>query len=327
MDEIDWIKNTKKALLTFTILFVGFAIFLSFLFILGSIIRNDWEGIGTTLSVMLLIGIAPPLFLGLCYIIILFIEKIMNSGRKVMNFDNGYIRDLPRHCSPAICSLIYDLKIDVYKDYTATILYLCTKKYIELVKYGNTYKFKLGKQKDFSGLNICERYVLDIVINKNKFDEFKFQQLIFKEAQERKLIVEKRCIEKIKKILFVVIAIILLVITARTNIILAAVCSGILFSVIVSMLYKYTYRLSEGYSKEKEYKRTEDGKKLAILFKRLKKYIKEYTLIKDKEIDHVQVLESYIPYALALGEADAIEEFIKHNEQYRNLIYNRKSIQ
>ena len=76
-----------------------------------------------------------------------------------------------------------------------------------------------------------------------------------------------------------------------------------------------------------EYIRTEYGKNIALLLNGLKRYIKEYTLIKEKEIDYIQILENYIPYALALGEADAVEEFIKHNEKYRNLIYNRKSVQ
>ena len=75
-----------------------------------------------------------------------------------------------------------------------------------------------------------------------------------------------------------------------------------------------------------EYIRTEDGKNMALLLKGLKRYIKEYTLIKEKEIDYIQILENYIPYTLALDEADAVEEFIKYNEEYRNLIYNRKSI-
>ena len=75
-----------------------------------------------------------------------------------------------------------------------------------------------------------------------------------------------------------------------------------------------------------EYVRTEAGKNMALLLKGLKRYIDEYTLIKDKEIDYIQILENYIPYALVLDEADAVEEFIKYNEEYRNLIYNRKGI-
>ena len=75
-----------------------------------------------------------------------------------------------------------------------------------------------------------------------------------------------------------------------------------------------------------EYIRTEDGKNIALLLKGLKRYINEYTLIKDKEIDYIHILENYIPYALVLDEADAVEDFIKNNEEYRNLIYNRKVI-
>lgn len=229
MDEIDWLKNTKKALILFTKVYCGFAIFLGILLLRGTS-NNDWEYTKATLFVLLLVGLGIPTVLGMCYLISIIFLKILNSGRTVINFDKGCIRDLPKHCSPAISSLIYDLKIDVYKDYTATILYLCIKKYLNLVKDGDTYKVKLEKQQDYSNLGRCEKYVLDIIENKAKFDENQFKKEIIKKAQE-------------------------------------------------------------------------------------------------KEIDYIQILDNYIPYALALDEANAVEKFIKYNEEYRDLIYNSKNIQ
>lgn len=114
--------------------------------------------------------------MGISYLIIIIFSKILNSGRTVLNFNKEYIRDLPKHCSPAISSLIYDLKINVYKDYTATILYLCIKKYLNLIKDGDTYKVELVKQQDYSNLGRCEKYVLNIIKNKLKFDEDQFKK-------------------------------------------------------------------------------------------------------------------------------------------------------
>lgn len=321
MDEIDWIKSTKKAFILFSKVFGGFSMFFVIVALLGSS-ENEWKYTKALLFVALLIGVGIPSVLGLCYFIISIIHKVVNSGRTVISFDKWYVRDLPKHCSPAISSLVYDLKIDVYKDYTATILYLCLKKYIDLIKDGDNYKLRLGKEKDYSKLGRCEKYVLDIVSGKNIFDENKFKQEIIKEAQEKELLTDKKYSKKFKVLLCLVVAIIILIITFNIN----KIIFGILFAILGAIAYVGGVSL-ENYipTVNTEYKRTKDGKNIALLLKGLKRYINEYTLIRDKEIDHIRILEDYIPYAISLDEAYAIEEFVKYNEEYRDLIYNRKT--
>jgi len=68
-------------------------------------------------------------------------------------------------------------------------------------------------------------------------------------------------------------------------------------------------------------KRTPKGKNEARLWKGFKKYIHDYTLISEKDIEHMTILNEYIPYAIALDEAKNIEKFIAEDENYRNLIY------
>ena len=126
MDEIEWIKSTKKFIKLVTIIVIVFAIIFLVITLIRNIINDEWKYISKDLLVAFIIGVPIPVLLTICYIIMYIIEKVINSGRKVVNFNKSYIRDLPRNCSPAISSLVYDLKIDVYKDYTATILYLCT---------------------------------------------------------------------------------------------------------------------------------------------------------------------------------------------------------
>ena len=324
MDEIDWIKHTKKALITLTKVFIGVGLFFA-ISILVNFREDDLEHIRGMVIVSLLIGVGIPIFLGICYLIIHMISKILNSGRTVINFDKGYVRDLPKHCSPAICSLIYDLKTDIYKDYTATILYLCIKKYLELIKEGEIYKLKSGKQKDISNLGRCEKYVLDIIKKEKKFDADIFKEEIITEAQEKELIMSKKHSNVLRIMICTLFAIISLIIMYNINkiifLILIYFFSVILYVVVYIFSMKDEYRIVDT-----NYVRTKDGKNIALLLKGLKRYMKEYTLIKDKEIDYIQILENYIPYALALGEADAVEEFIKYNEEYRDLIYNRKSM-
>lgn len=325
MDEIDWLKSAKKAVILFIKVFGGLAIFFAIMALLTSY-KNGWEYTKAILFVSLLIGIGFPTVIGILYYVLIIFSKILNSGRTVKNFDKGYIRDLPKYCSPAISSLIYDLKIDVYKDYTATILYLCTKKYLNLVKDEDSYKIELIKQHDYSNLGRCEKYILDIIENKIKFDESQFKKEIIKEAQEKELITDKKYSKITKLVLILILIIISLIITYNINKMAFAILFGIFGATVYAGLLFIEAKKDDQNTIDfvnTEYIRTEDGKKIALLLKGLKRYMKEYTLIKEKEIDYIQILENYIPYALALDEAYAVEEFIKYNEEYRDLIYNR----
>lgn len=329
MDEIDWLKTTKKALILFTKVFIGFAVLFAIMALLSGE-KNGWRDTEILLFGALIIGVGLPVIMGVCYLVINLFLKILNSGRTVINFNKEHISDLPNHCSPAICSLIYDLKIDVYKDYTATILYLCIRKYINLIKNGDTYRVELAKKQDYSNLGRCEKYVLNIIENKIKFDENKFKKEIIKEAQERELITNKKHSKKIKIALILILVVIFLIITYNIHSMVFMLSISFVCSIFLAIGF-ITLMKVEGQITldivDTEYIRTEDGKNIALLLKGLKKYIKEYTLIKEKEINHIQVLENYIPYALALDEADAVEEFIKYNDEYRDLIYNRKDMQ
>ena len=46
-------------------------------------------------------------------------------------------------------------------------------------------------------------------------------------------------------------------------------------------------------------------------------------MISEKDIEHVKILDEYIPYAISLEEDKNIEKFIKGNKQYKALIYNK----
>lgn len=218
MDEIDWLKNTKKFLKRVTIGFIIFAIVVLVITLIRNTINDEWEYISTDLLVVFIMGVPIPVLLTVCYIIMYLSEKVINSGRKVVNYDKNYIREIPKSCSPAVASLVYDLKIDVYKDYTATILYLCTKKYIDLEKYGDTYKLTFGKQTDYSKLGKCEQYVLNTIITKSKFDENQFKQEIINEAQEKLLITNQMHSRKMKWTFIAIICFILCVICYKVNI-------------------------------------------------------------------------------------------------------------
>ena len=73
------------------------------------------------------------------------------------------------------------------------------------------------------------------------------------------------------------------------------------------------------------YRLQNKGKKELKKIKNLKNFMKQYTLIYEKDIEYVMTLEGYIPYTLSLGISKKIEEYISNNEKYRNLIYGERS--
>lgn len=320
MDELDWMKDYKKAFKFFAKIFGGIGIAFS-ITILTASYKNGWDYSSPLFIIALILGVGFPLILGMVFISLNIVERIINSGKTVMNFEKGYIRDLPKYCSPAIASIVYNLKTDVYKDYTATVLYLYIKKYIDMEKTEDRYKIKEGKNNDFSSLSKSENYVLDVIRSRKEFNAFNFEQIIINEAQEKKLLTDKKYSKTPKILLILVIALILLIIIYKINFVLFFIYATAAGTTILG------YYLMNGIDENIKYKRTKDGKNIALLLKGLKRYMKEYTLIKDKEIDYIQILENYIPYALVLGEADTVEEFIKNNEEYRDLIYNRRTMQ
>jgi len=325
MDEIQWIKNTKKAIIYFAKVFSIVGIIMVIIGIIGGLSEPKYAT--TMIGIGLFIASGFTIFIAISFLVLHIIYKIKYLPRKEVIFEKEYLRELPKQYSPALSSFIYDLKIDIYKDYTATILYLCTKKYIKINKNKDKYEFEI-LNRNTSPLSESEKYVFDKIINKTKFDEFEFSNKIIEEAKENFFIINKET-SKIPKLVFgAIFSIILFIIIYTKSIewvifVMLFVAYGVLINKKVKPRVKKSFNTIEQ-SDYTQYKRTNRGKKLAIELQALKNYINEYTLIKEKDIDYVQILEEYIPYAIALGEASTIEKFIKNNEEYRELIYNRK---
>ena len=92
-------------------------------------------------------------------------------------------------------------------------------------------------------------------------------------------------------------------------------------------LFDDAYKANSYYSPTKEqslkyiYEKTAKGEEYAEKIAGLKLFFKEYTLMDEKELESIIIYKDYIPYAIALGEADAIAKFIEEDEDCRKLIY------
>lgn len=327
MDEIDWIKNTKKAII-FIMKIVS--IFIGIL-VLAGVVCVIREGINKTtimpIIIFVCIGIGIIFFEILMYGIIYIIYKIMYGGQKKIGFKKEYLREISKECTPAIASLIYDLKVDVYKDYTATVLHLYSKGYINIFENNEICKIEINKNKDISALQGHERYVIDCLSNREKFDENLFKEILLDNARSKNLLTKEKESKFFRVLILIIISLAIVVgsyfINKKAFVATSTVFIGIAFGILF-IKFSVKNGMMQATVVDTLYKRTATGEKKARELQALKRFISEYTLIKEKNIEHVQILEEYIPYAIALGEAKNIEEYIKSNTAYRNLIYNRK---
>lgn len=284
----------------------------------GNIVESLIIGITSLLRGILLISISIFLILGLIYIFQLLKRKsdIISSKE--------YVRDLPEYFSPAIVSLLLDNSIEVATDYTASIAYLLSKKYIEID--GVTEEVKIIKD-EYEKLQIIEEYSLNCIMKRIQFIPEEFKKIVISEAESLGFIEKgRRKIHFLRNfsIALATMFILSVMLDKVTNPILYNLLGvlGILSELAIFAVIGYSIYLANKYITE-DYHRTDLGKKEAKKWSGVKKYIKEYTLLSNKNLDDTILFDDYIPYAIALGEAKEIEKYIEKNNKYRILIYGK----
>lgn len=95
-------------------------------------------------------------------------RMFINKENKKIKKENPYIyyRELPNNYGIGVTSLLFDSKIENYKDIVAVILDLCAKKYLSLIKGSDKYYIKLLKGID-DELLTNEKYILNLIISHN----------------------------------------------------------------------------------------------------------------------------------------------------------------
>lgn len=95
-------------------------------------------------------------------------KRYINKEDKIIKKTNPYIyyRELPNNYGIGVTSLLFDSKIENYKDIIAVILDLCAKKYLSLIKENDKYYIKVLKNVDNELLS-NEKYILNLIISNN----------------------------------------------------------------------------------------------------------------------------------------------------------------
>ncbi len=239
--------------------------------------------------------------------------------------ENDYTRELPKYFPPAIVSLILDLNIENTTDYTATIAYLISKKYIRLSEDGGSVKV-ISDSPSFNSDH--EDYVFKCITKKRNFNQYEFKRLVIEDAKKMNLIIEgKRKIHFFRNFFLAIgISFLISILYNIIQVYILKAIIGILYlisAISVFAVIGYSFYLLSKYNNEGVH-RTIKGTIEARKWTGIKNYLRDYTLISDRNLKDIVIFEDYIPYAIALNEAKTIEKFIQNNEQYRKLIYGNK---
>lgn len=254
------------------------------------------------------------------YLIFIIYRKIFplirNSGYKMETYEDLQTlnRDIDCEYNPSIVSLLMNNELEV-KDITADIMNLYAKKYLivekeneEIKIYENTEVTQ--KEKIFES----DRYIINNIINKQGKFEFKiWRELVNNDYNLMGFFKEHKPMTL--KTILISDLIIAIVSSIVLNLYLKNILFSIIFGIVISCLAIIVLIMLTGIhdnNKIIKMKLNENGKEEVKKWLKFHKFIKEYTLIKDKNIEDVILYEKYIPYAVALGV----------NKNYKDTIYS-----
>ena len=292
-------------------------IYLPFTLIPIVIVNAIYKDIGSIILIAVVI---------LGYIILRLGTEIYNKFKSRISKDKGiYIRDIDVEYSPAILSYLQNQKIEKEKDIMACILDLCAKRYLNIIKEkDDVYSIGIGTNTDIKNLPLDEKYLYDKIVKKQKINFSKWKSIIIEEFNKYKFLKNtKISLYVVFLMLYFIVMILLAIINnLNSNINLD---SGVNFMVLIfftamelAFLEPIIRIISEKLRKG-EYTSgiyTNAGAKEMKRWDKYKNYLQDYTLIKEKKIDSVMVLEKHIAYATVLNV----------NKDYTNAIINDLNI-
>lgn len=262
-----------------------------------------------------------------------FIENKGNSEKK------AYLeREIPKEIPPAIASILLDFYVDDEQDYLSTVSSLISRGYLEIV---NSQEIIILNN-NLDGLLEHEILVFDIISKKTLYSSYEFRRKTIQDAKKLGLLkITNRFAMMWDAITDCIIDTIILMIIACVGAampffledyefippLLAWILFWIMCVIYAYKIFKDAYKAhsynspSGKQSLKYIYSKTEKGEMYAEKFAGLKKFLRDYTLFNERELESIVIYKDYIPYAIAFGESDAIDKFIENDSSCRRLIY------
>lgn len=297
------------------------------------------EGLIKVFLVVLLISIFFTLFQNAIIIIIFILVKIGNKKFKKEKLDSidlrkneEYYRDILQGYNILELSWVDNFEIDLEKDVIAELVQLESNNIISLKEE----KISINNNYTQEKLKSSQKYILEHIqsgklMNINKME---LERRIKEDAMIDNLIEEKKDFRKrkIKKIVNSIILFIIIMFSEQYifNIIPEGKIENTLIIIAVILLYTILVFLSGFYPiistisiiiytvkyKLDPYFRTEKGKEINKKIEGLKNYLKNYSLLHEKERESVQIWEDYLAYSVWFEQNKKIIEQYKSYIEY-----------
>lgn len=339
MDEVEEIKEFKKKIIYTYISMLKKFIFtwiVCLIFLVEIVSKFEKETSNIKLYITIFTASLFALFFVIALVITIpkwityVIKKKTLSNKKVFDKTSVkyIVREIPEEYSPAICSCLYNNKVETYTDYTATLLNLEQKGYIKINCMDNKYSLDFINN-NLDKLNLHEKYVIDCLKKKNNLLGQLFKTYVAKDMKKLGLIKLRK---EILDIIMLLIALPLIYTPSyflleiiqyllNRGLYIIAIVYIIMQITIVIVSVKFYYKKLRNYILL-----TKKGRKVKKEVAGFKAFLAQYTLMKDRDINHKELFGKYTAYAISLGEGDIINKFIEKNEQYRDLIYNKQGV-
>ena len=246
------------------------------------------------------------------YVAIRVGNTIYNKIKIRLAKDEGiYVRDIEVEYSPAVLSYLQNQKIEKKKDLVASILNLCAKGFLKIEKKEeNHYELEPLPNKNSKTLKKDEKYVYDKICKKEKINMNTWVQYV-REEFESYHFTKKSKIRLSDVFLFLYIAILIIgaiysAISGNNetsnemfNMIFVPFFVAFELTILEPFMRMVIRYLRKGEYLDGTY--TTKGAKEMKRWDKYKKFLEDYTLLEDKPLESVIVLEKHLAYATVLN--------------------------
>lgn len=305
---------------------VVYKVFISFIalyFMLILILLND---------VWYKIFINPQMLIISCFLIYGVLLKIYKNIRnvyydKISKLDLDTLqRDINMDYNPSIAGYLMNQTVE-FKELYADILNLYAKKIIKIntkdekvISYGEKY------EKEKYNLKDSDKYILENIEDKfSRFDFSIWEKKVREEYKEYGFSKERKSISDKNfytiNILIIISSIIISLIVSNS----AAL--GFIYGLMLATIFDFINYLIHVNKYNRDIYLTTKGKREIKNCLKLKRFMKEYTLLKDRKLEEVIIYEKYIPYAISLGINTRYEEIIFDEEALMKIMQQAGGIE
>lgn len=251
-----------------------------------------------------------PISIGGIFGIITFIAFIYKKIRNIETYKEfEYLnRDISTDMTPSTVSYLLNQKVG-YKDLIADIMDLYAMKVINIEKQED-YTFRIQENVNGNVERVkseSQKYILNTLLDKNDdkvFNFTKWKTLVIEEYKSNswtKNAKSEKTIETIAIAIILASSIIGGIVGWNMEKSKGNACVGVMIGFIISLFIMCFYIAFMEIQKENGIFLNKQGKKELKKWIELKKFMKDYTLLKDRNIEEIILYEKYIPYSIALG--------------------------